>query len=139
MGKAVYSGLTLVSIALLLLVGASSGADSGIWNDETVADTITQTNTDYGVCMGGTCYTSWQVSISNNASINNSEICTAANGVCGAGGGGESGWTNTSTDTTTTLNAVVNGNITVNADGSNPPTLCYSEAMMQDSLQEEEE
>lgn len=76
------STIMLIIFGGLILIGAIAAEDTGIWNDETVANTITQTNTNYSVCMGATCYAGWQVSISNNASIAGSAVCTPTNGLC---------------------------------------------------------
>lgn len=73
----------MVAIAVM---GAAT--DSGLWNDETIANTVSQSTDVLGnsVCIGTVCWGEYQLSIHNNASINGSPICTPQNGFCAGGG-----------------------------------------------------
>lgn len=89
MSKHKYSSAALLFlIATVSIAILGSGADSGLWNDEQIDSTVTLTVPNNSVCIGNVCHNGWQVSISQNASINGSQICTADNGACPVGSGG---------------------------------------------------
>lgn len=85
--------ISTIVLLVLLAIGviAIVAANVDIWQDGVVADTATLINTTQNVCIGTSCWTGWQVSIENNASIAGSPICTRDNGMCANGTGTPSG------------------------------------------------